>query len=125
MSETGIVGSMEIWRQNAKEIERAARDDATELIREEIERIEEAEAVVEENEDGFGEGRDDDAEDEDFGREEKKKRKKKKNKENSKWTMEGDLKLKLEKKLLKRKEQLLNLKKDNRDQELMKYQKYT
>jgi hypothetical protein len=41
--------------------------------------------------------------------------------------MEGDLKmelkLELERKLLKMKEELLNLKKDNRYQELMRYQK--
>jgi hypothetical protein len=65
---------MEIWRQNAKEIERGARGDVNELIREEIEKIEEAgveaEAVIEENEDGLGDLREDDAEDEDFGLEE-------------------------------------------------------
>jgi hypothetical protein len=76
MSEAVIVGSMEIWRQNAREIERGARDDVNELIQEEIERTEkargeaEAEAVIEENEDGLGDRREDDAGDEDFGLEE-------------------------------------------------------
>jgi hypothetical protein len=72
MSETVIIGSMELWRQNAKEIERGARDDVNELIREEIERVEEAEAVIKEKEDGFGDHGDDDAEDEDFGGEHEK-----------------------------------------------------
>jgi hypothetical protein len=75
MSETVIVGSMDIWRQGAKQIKRGVKDDVNELIREEIERIEQAgveteaevEAVMEENEDGLGDRRDDDAEDEDLG----------------------------------------------------------
>jgi hypothetical protein len=82
MSETVIVGSMEIWRQNAKEIERGAKDDVNELIREEIERIEEMRAETEtgveaEIEDGIdddgdeiGHHREDDVEHEDFGAEE-------------------------------------------------------
>jgi hypothetical protein len=39
MSETVIVRSMEIWRQNAKEIDRGARDDVNELIGKKLKRL--------------------------------------------------------------------------------------
>jgi hypothetical protein len=97
---------MEIWRQNAKDIERGARDDANNVIREQIEKIEEAgvkaeaetetKTSIQENENELGDRREDDAEDDDFGLEDEQK-----NKKNLKWKIEGDLKL--------------NLKKDNRD----------
>jgi hypothetical protein len=58
MSETVIVGSMEIWRQNAKQIEHLLE------IREEIERIEEAGVETEAEAEGLGDRRDDNAEEE-------------------------------------------------------------
>jgi hypothetical protein len=47
MSETVIVGSMEIWRKNAQDIARGTRDDVNELIAEEGARMEEARVEVE------------------------------------------------------------------------------
>jgi hypothetical protein len=47
MSETTILGSLEIWRNNAVQIERGARDHVNELIAEEEVSIEEAGAELE------------------------------------------------------------------------------
>jgi hypothetical protein len=85
MSETVIVGSMEIWMRNAREIESGTREDVNEMIREDIERLEtEAEAEagtfaeaesdieagiaaeMEDNGSGIGTGRDDYADDDCF-----------------------------------------------------------
>jgi hypothetical protein len=49
MSETVMVGSMEIWRQNAHEIQPGTRDDANALIREEIDQLEHARVEEEGN----------------------------------------------------------------------------
>jgi hypothetical protein len=49
MSETVIVGSMEIWRQNAHEIEPGTREDANALILEEIEQLDHARVEEEGN----------------------------------------------------------------------------
>jgi hypothetical protein len=47
MSETVILGSLEIWRNNAMQIERGNRDDVNELIAEEEVSMEEAGAELE------------------------------------------------------------------------------
>jgi hypothetical protein len=47
MSETAILGSLEIWRNNAMQIERGNRDDINELIAEEEVSMEEAGAELE------------------------------------------------------------------------------
>jgi hypothetical protein len=41
MSETVIVGSMEIWRQNARHIEAGSREEVNEMVKEEAERMDE------------------------------------------------------------------------------------
>jgi hypothetical protein len=41
MSETVIVGSTEIWRENARRIEPGSREEVNEMIKEEAERIDE------------------------------------------------------------------------------------
>jgi hypothetical protein len=111
-----------------KKIEGGARNDVNELIREETERIVavgiEAEAINEENEEGLNDRGDDDAEDEYFGPEAGEEEDEKEQFEMDDGRRLG-VEVVLEGKLLKRKEELLNLKKDNRYQEFMRYQKST